>query len=74
MPLLYYVGKSENQAEKLRSILAQLEFSYQINDWEIKGVPFKTHLHVPEDHPLTGTMFCEREDEGHVLKVVIAIH
>ena len=35
------------------------------------GVPFKDHLHVPEVHPLTGVLFCEREDEGHVFKVVI---
>ena len=37
------------------------------------GVPFKDHLHVPEVHPLTGVLFCEREDEGHVFKVVITI-
>ena len=36
----------------------------------MKGVPFRSHLHVPEVHPLTGMMFCEREDEGHVLKVL----
>lgn len=53
----------------LRSILAQLDFVYRIDDWESKGVPFRSHLHVPEDHPLTGYMFCEREDEGHVFKV-----
>ena len=53
----------------LRSILAQLEFAYQIRHWEDQGVPFRTHLHIPEHHPHTGTMFCEREDEGHVFKV-----
>lgn len=37
------------------------------------GVPFKDHLHVPEVHPLTGVLFCEREDEGHVFKVVTTI-
>ena len=37
------------------------------------GVPFKDHLHVSEVHPLTGVLFCEREDEGHVFKVVITI-
>lgn len=67
--LAYNIGKSETQADKLRSILAQIEYAYQIDYWESEGVPFRTHLHVPEDHPLTGHMFCEREDEGHVLKV-----
>lgn len=30
---------------------------------------FKDHLYVPEVHPDTQMMFCEREDEGHVFKV-----
>lgn len=62
-------GKSETQVEELRSILAQFEYGFQIDHWESEGVPFRNHLHVPEDHPLTGYMFCEREDEGHVFKV-----
>ena len=66
-------GKSETYCDMLRSILAQLDYSYQINHWNSVGVPFKDHLHVPEVHPLTGVLFCEREDEGHVFKVVIAI-
>ena len=35
----------------------------------MKGIPFINHLYVPEIHPLTQTGFCEREDEGHALKV-----
>lgn len=62
-------GKDEGKLEKLRSILAQLEYQYQVNYWESKGVPFKSHLYVPEIHPVTGMEFCEREDEAHVLKV-----
>jgi len=54
----------------LRSILAQLEYQYLIGDCEAQGVPFKSQLYVPEVHPVTGTLFCEREDEGHVLKVL----
>ncbi|XP_065893229.1 uncharacterized protein [Dysidea avara] len=61
-------GKDETRVEKLRSLLAQLEYKYLINDWHSKGVPFKDHLYVPEVHPLTGAGFCEREDEGHVFK------
>ena len=57
----------------LRSILAQLEYVFQINHWEDQGVPFKTHLHVPECHPVTKTLFCEREDEGHVFKVIVHV-
>lgn len=37
----------------------------------MRGIPFRTHLHVPEAHPDTGTVFLEREDEGHVLKVTM---
>ena len=66
-------GKSETYCDMLRSILAQLDYSYQINHWNSVGVPFKDHLHVPEVHPLTGVLFCEREDEGHVFKVVITV-
>ena len=54
--------------DKLRSILAQLDFTYSIRDFDSKGVPFRTHLHVPEVHPETGNIY-EREDPGHVLKV-----
>ena len=65
------IGKDETKGEKLRSILAQLEFQYQINTWQLKGVPFKDHLYVPEVHPVTGVGFCEREDDGHVFKVLL---
>ena len=46
-----------------------MEFSYQVNHWTERGVPFKTHLYVPEIHPAMQTQFHEREDEGHVFKV-----
>ena len=64
-----YIGKSEDIRDMLRSILAQLHFTHQIRHWDSLGVPFKSHMHVPEIHPVTGQLFCEREDEGHVLKV-----
>jgi len=50
--------------------MAQLEYQYQINSWSDKGIQFKELLYVPEVHPETGVEFCEREDEGHVLKVL----
>ena len=63
------LGKDESLLDKLRSILAQLKYKYQIDLWHSKGVPFKDHLYVPEVHPNTGLRFCEREDDAHVLKV-----
>ena len=69
LPRYTCVGKDKSKVEKLRSILAQLEYKYQINLWQSKGVPFKNHLYVPEVHPVTGLDFCEREDEAHALKV-----
>ena len=54
----------------LRSILAQLEFAHIVREYDDRGVKFRSHLHVPEVHPLTKEVFLEREDEGHVLKVL----
>ena len=70
--LLMHTGGKENDEEMLRSILAQLEYSYQICKWDDGGVPFRTHMYVPEKHPLTedGSEFHEREDFAHVLKVL----
>jgi len=65
-----HTGKTETTAEVLRSILAQLDFSYTVRDFhDRQGVPFRHHLYVPEIHPETNLPFCEREDEAHVLKV-----
>ena len=69
--LLLTVDKDETRVDKLRSILSQWEFKYQVDSWHAQGVPFKEHLYVPEVHPATQMMFCEREDEGHVFKVSI---
>ena len=63
-------GKSETDVKVLRSILAQLEFSWLVRDYDDRlGVPFRHRLYVPEIHPITKEPFCEREDEAHVLKV-----
>lgn len=64
-------GRKQQLIDDLRSILAQLEFTFEVRKWDMQGVPFRTHLYVPEEHPLTGVGFCEREDEGHVFKVSI---
>ena len=47
-----------------------MEYAYMVRHYHDEvGVPFRDHLYVPEPHPVTGIMFCEREDEAHVLKV-----
>ncbi len=53
----------------LRAILAQLEYRYHVEQWELRGVPFRTYMYVPEIHPITSEEFHEREDFAHVLKV-----
>ena len=53
----------------LRSILARFEYRNLINQYVSEGVPFNTHLHVPEVYPVTQTVVCMREDEGHLFKV-----
>lgn len=58
-------GKTETPVDMLKSILAQLQYTHDIMEWEKKGVPFNP-IYVPEVHPLTGTPFHEREDEAHV--------
>ena len=62
-------GNKETEVDMLRSILSQLEFTHIVRQYDDSGVPFRTHLYVPEVHPDSGTVFLEREDEGHVLKV-----
>lgn len=70
--ILFYsvvIGTKEDIMDKRRSILAQLEFTYRIHEWEAKGIHFRSYLYVPENHPLTQKPFYEREDEAHLLKV-----
>ena len=64
---------TETKEDKLRSILAQLEFQYQVLEYEKRGVPFRTHLYVPEVHPISGQEYHEREDDAHVLKVHVHV-
>ena len=58
--------------EKLRSILSQLQYRHDVAEWEKFDVPFRSHIYVPETHPLTSMPFHEREDETHVFKVCVA--
>ena len=60
------IGEKEDEEGMLHSILAQVEYSYQICKWDDAGMPFRTYMYVPE---ITGSEFHEREDFAHVLKV-----
>ena len=47
--------------------------SFAIRYWSMKtGVPFRTHLYVPEVHPVSGQEYHEKVDDAHVLKVLCA--
>lgn len=65
------IDRDESLEDKLRSILAQLEYSYEIRQWDQREVPFSVYFYVPEVHPETGQPFLEREDEAHVFKVCV---
>lgn len=71
--LYFYIipGKTETPLEMLRSIMAQLHYQHEVFGYEKKGVPFSSHMYVPEVHPQTGEPFHEREDEAHVFKVFL---
>ena len=51
----YTEGLEETYEDKLRSIIAQLEYSYEVCDYDKKGIPFRTYMYVPEKHPITGS-------------------
>ncbi len=51
-----------------------MDYTYTVRKWEEQGVPFRSHVYVPEVHPITNSIFHEREDEGHVHKVYIIIY
>ncbi len=64
-----FFSRKIGNIDKMQSFLAQLEFSYQVCQWDSNGVPFRKHVYVPEIHPQTQQSFHEREDKPHVLKV-----
>ena len=63
----------ETDIDRLRSIVAQMDFQYRVRQYDNRGIEFRTYLHAPEIHPVSGSVFLERE-EGHVLKVCIHVH
>jgi hypothetical protein len=67
---LPYTGHTESETDMMRSILAQLEYKYEICRYDRLGIPFRQHVYVPETHAVTSHTYHEREDEAHVLKRV----
>jgi hypothetical protein len=63
-------GHTESETDMMRSILAQLEYKYEICRYDRLGIPFRQHVYVPETHAVTSHTYHEREDEAHVLKRV----
>ena len=61
--------KSEIPLEMLKSILAQLEFQYEILEWEKKGIPFHSYVVCARSPSSNCVPFYECEDEAHVFKV-----
>ena len=51
--------KVETREDKLRSILAQLEYSFKVCEYHSNGVPFRTNIYVPECHPISKAEFHE---------------
>lgn len=60
---------TETYDDKLKSVLAQLDFSHQVLDYDSRGIRFRTHIYIPEIHPVSCSEYHEREDDAHVLKV-----
>ena len=57
----------------LRSIISQLEYTVQVRKYCRQGIPFDKNLHVPEVSTITGSVICQREDEGHIFKVKLLL-
>ena len=53
--------EEESEAQKLWSVLSQLEYTFTVRQYDTKGMPFCTHLHVPGVNQITGEVFCEKE-------------
>ena len=65
IPFLYPCRREGNRSTRIDVYIS----TDGIRQYDDDGIPFRTHLHVPEVHPETGTTLFEREDEGHMLKV-----
>ena len=64
-------SETETLGEQLKSIIAQMEYKHEVMSYDKNGIPFKSHLYVPETDSVTNMEFQEREDHNHVLKVSI---
>jgi len=55
----------------MKSILTQFEYCITVKEFDTQGTSFCTYMYVPEVHPETSEVFYEREDDAHLLKVVL---
>ena len=58
----------ESFLDKLRSMVGTFMYRHQVEEWERKGVPFKTHLYVPEYDDHCRGVHHDRGDHNHILK------
>eukprot|EP00118_Oscarella_pearsei_P012490 m.92464 g.92464 ORF g.92464 m.92464 type:complete len:335 (+) comp36737_c0_seq8:893-1897(+) len=65
---LLELAEDESEIDYLRSLLAQLEYSRIVREYDESGVPFRTYMYVPEFDGVTGDFFHDREDHNHILK------
>ena len=68
------VGKLEGFEDKLRALLTQFHYTYEIRKFEAQGIPFNVYMYIPEHHPGTNDVFFEREDEAYLIKVILLVH
>ena len=45
----------------------------RVREYSSKGIAFDKNLHIPETSSITGSIICQREDEGHIFKVCCTV-
>ena len=68
------VGKPEGFEDKLRSILAQFHYVFEIRNFATQGIPFNLYMYVPERPPEINDVSFEKENEAHLINVVLLVH
>ena len=61
-------SRDETMEEKLRSILAEMDYTRTVQKWDDQGVPFRSYIYVPEVHPITNTIFMRRRTKVMCLR------
>jgi len=58
----------ESHLDKLRTIVATYHYKHTLAKFSEDGIDFIHHIFVPEADDVTGEIFHERADHGHLLK------